>query len=196
MCLYCMRLVLHSPALGRPSRNPSYRHVHRYRYTNRPPHAHRGIMKVLMLCIWCYPSQINVHKKMFPEKKSLGQIQFAKIACVVLLTNSCSCIMSSGQRSLGQEWPRNKMVAPIITRKQMLMSKSTQSSLQGLPQSAVVVIAMCSNYYKSGKPETVKSQKMSIFFFLSGFLSFFLSFFLQSAQHHNAIRARSIQNSH
>ena len=43
----------------------------------------------------------------------------------------------------------------VITREQMLASKSTSSSLQSLPQSAVV-IAMCSNYFKVANLKRLK----------------------------------------
>ena len=49
-------------------------------------------------------------------------------------------------------------VAFSIAREQMLASKSTSSSLQSLPQSAVV-IEMCSNYFKVAK---LKQSKVRI----------------------------------
>ena len=58
----------------------------------------------------------------------------------------------------------------------MLASKSTQSSLKGLPQSTVVM-ATCSNDFKGAN---LKRSKIRIVHLLS-FFSFFLSFFNQSS---------------
>ena len=60
----------------------------------------------------------------------------------------------------------------IIAEEQMLMSKSTQSSLYSLPKSAEV-IAMCTNYFKVAnlKRSKVRIVQSSSFFLLLFLLS-------------------------
>ena len=67
----------------------------------------------------------------------------------------------------------------IIAGEQMLASKSTQSSLKGMPQSALVMaMCMCSNNFKVANLKRPKSELLFLSFF-------FLSFFLQPVQRCN-----------
>ena len=84
-----------------------------------------------------------------------------------LLVAQPTCICSDGPIS---RWRLQSMYqhfhGNIIAREQMFASKSTSSSLQSLPQSAVV-IAMCSNYFKVAnlKQSEVRIVHLLSFFF-------------------------------